>query len=283
MSGCRRLQDGVQISTIPSSFVVIGFNDMADMALMTWPRSWGNGGLSDSVNPTMLNIRKYYSHKIYLNSQHLRCLVARGYKLEFHSQLTLYFVSDLPVSIPRLAGLYAALASLVTSVILYSLIYNLSQSVLCLTFSWQDCRWVDRPGCQRELASGSWKHCQLQHTYYFQVVNVTSAPILRITSVPVHYSEREDGALGFCEWEVQLQLRFRTGFPHISCCRCTAPRTCLPSFNDIAVEVQILRDRGLSDSVIPTILNARKFYSHKVYNPAWMAFFTWCKGKKIGP
>lgn len=48
-------------------------------------------------------------------------------------------------------------------------------------------------------------------------------------------------------------------------------------------EAQVLRDKGLSESEIPTVLKARKSTSCKVYHLTWKPYFTWCEERKFHP
>ena len=60
----------------------------------------------------------------------------------------------------------------------------------------------------------------------------------------------------------------------------TVPRSYTPScftvagFNGMAIESQVLRDRGLSDSVISTMLRARKSSSRKICHRTWKAYIS---------
>lgn len=45
-------------------------------------------------------------------------------------------------------------------------------------------------------------------------------------------------------------------------------------FNGLAIESQVLKDRGLSASVIPTVLRARKSTSRKIYHRTWKAYIS---------
>lgn len=67
------------------------------------------------------------------------------------------------------------------------------------------------------------------------------------------------------------------------------PRADLPScftvadFNGLAIESQVLRDRGLSGSVIPTMVKARKSTSSKIYHCTWKAYISWCESIGVHP
>lgn len=47
--------------------------------------------------------------------------------------------------------------------------------------------------------------------------------------------------------------------------------------DNMAMESQVLRDRGLAGFVNPTLLRAHKASSWKIYHCTWMAYITWYK------
>lgn len=53
-------------------------------------------------------------------------------------------------------------------------------------------------------------------------------------------------------------------------------------FDSIAVEVQALKDRNVSDSAI-YILKAKKSTFKTVYHRIWKAYFTWCVAHRLHP
>lgn len=62
----------------------------------------------------------------------------------------------------------------------------------------------------------------------------------------------------------------------LSCCPCFM----VTGFNSMAVEAQVLRDRGLPNLVIPKFLKARISASHKPYPFIWKAY-THCEWQVI--
>lgn len=48
------------------------------------------------------------------------------------------------------------------------------------------------------------------------------------------------------------------------------------AFNGLGIESQVRSYRGWSGSVIPTLLNARKSTSRKMYHHTWKAYISWC-------
>ncbi|XP_077133659.1 uncharacterized protein LOC143788135 [Ranitomeya variabilis] len=56
-----------------------------------------------------------------------------------------------------------------------------------------------------------------------------------------------------------------------------------PVFNGVAVESWVLRQKGLPQTVISTMLRARKPSSMRIYHRAWKVYFAWCRDRGRSP
>lgn len=54
-------------------------------------------------------------------------------------------------------------------------------------------------------------------------------------------------------------------------------------FNSISVEASVLRDRGVSDLVIPALLKTHKVTSGKIYHRTGISYFAWCEAMGFHP
>ncbi|XP_040286209.1 dynein heavy chain 8, axonemal [Bufo bufo] len=61
------------------------------------------------------------------------------------------------------------------------------------------------------------------------------------------------------------------------------PKFTSASFDGVAVETAVLKSRGLSDSVIQTMLHARKPQLARIYYRTWRAYFAWCESGRFRP
>ncbi|CAN2389169.1 hypothetical protein PRIEUP_LOCUS18265 [Pristimantis euphronides] len=61
------------------------------------------------------------------------------------------------------------------------------------------------------------------------------------------------------------------------------PEFRVASFDGLAVETSLLKERGFSPEVIHTIVNVRNISSSRIYYQVWRAFFAWCESRRLHP